>query len=288
MASEARREPGRRVASPVWLDRDHDRDRDRDRHPKVEAAVRSTDPVPEDRGHLERDAMTPETSTVGFLAGTGPLGQGLALRLALAGHEVLIGSRRLEKARSVVAELLAGTPGLPGGLRIEGVVNAEAAERADVAYLCFPWEGQADSLPPVAAALAGKVVVSVISPLAFDEHGPYMPEVPDGSAAEEAAKLLPGARVVSGFHDVAAKKLLAAGKPVETDVLICGDDAEAKEVVVAHADAVAGMRGVDAGRLRLSRHLEGLTAVLVAINQRYRVRAGVRISGLPEEKRKPA
>jgi 8-hydroxy-5-deazaflavin:NADPH oxidoreductase len=235
---------------------------------------------------------TPPTPVIGFLAGTGPIGQGLALRLAIAGHEVLIGSRRRDKAETVVAELLAGpaevAPAPPGGLRIRGVTNAEAAEQAGVAYLCFPWEGQADSLPPVAQALAGKVVVSVISPLAFDEAGPYMPEVPDGSAAEEAARLLPGARIVSGFHDIAARKLLAAPKPVETDVLICGDDAEAKQVVIDHADAIPGVRGVDAGALRLSRQIEGLTSVLVAINLRYKVRAGVHVSGLPEEKRKPA
>jgi NADPH-dependent F420 reductase len=232
--------------------------------------------------------MTPAKQTLGFLAGTGPLGRGLALRLALAGHEVLIGSRKREKAEGVVAELLADAPGLPADLPIRGVVNAEAAERAEIAYLCFPWEGQADSLPPVADALAGKVVVCVISPLAFDDDGPHTPEVADGSAAEEAARLLPGARIVSGFHDVAAKKLLAVPKPVETDVLICGDDAEAKQVIIGHADAVPGMRGVDAGRLRMSRHLEGLTAVLVAVNVRYKVRAGVRVTGLSEEKRKPA
>ena len=232
--------------------------------------------------------MTASKPTLGFLAGTGPLGRGLALRLALAGHEVLIGSRKAEKAEAVVAELRSSTPDLPPDLPISGVVNAEAAARADVAYLCFPWEGQADSLPPVAGALSGKIVVSVISPLAFDDGGPYMPEVDDGSAAEEAARLLPGARMVSGFHDVAARKLLAVAKPVETDVLVCGDDAEAKEVVIGHADAIPGMRGVDAGRLRMSRQLEGLTAVLVAVNQRYKVRAGVRVSGLPEEKRKPA
>jgi NADPH-dependent F420 reductase len=236
--------------------------------------------------------VTTTPAPIGFLAGTGPLGQGLALRLAIAGYEVLIGSRKQDKAESVVAELLAGAADVakqvPGGLRIRGVTNAEAASEAGIAYLCFPWEGQADSLPPVADALAGKVVVSVISPMAFDDAGPYMPEVRDGSAAEEAARLLPGARLVSGFHDVAARKLLAAPKPVETDVLICGDDAEAKQVIIDHADVIPGMRGVDAGPLRLSRQLEGLTSVLVAVNLRYKVRAGVRITGLPEEKRKPA
>jgi NADPH-dependent F420 reductase len=237
---------------------------------------------------LEPHVITPAKSVVGFLAGTGPLGRGLALRLALAGNEVLIGSRRREKAESVVAELLAETPGLPDDLSIRGVPNAEAAEAAGIAYLCFPWEGQADSLPAVADALAGKIVVSVISPLTFDDDGPYTPEVADGSAAEEAARLLPRSRIVSGFHDVAARKLLAIQNPVETDVLICGDDPAAKQVIVDHADAIPGVRGVDAGRLRASRQLEGLTAVLVAVNRRYKVRAGVRVTGLPEEKRKPA
>jgi NADPH-dependent F420 reductase len=233
--------------------------------------------------------VTTSPAPIGFLAGTGPLGQGLALRLAIAGYEVLIGSRKQDKAESVVAELLAGAAvEVPGGLRIRGVTNAEAASESAIAYLCFPWEGQADSLPPVADALAGKVVVSVISPMAFDDAGPHMPEVRDGSAAEEAARLLPGARLVSGFHDVAARKLLAAPKPVETDVLICGDDDEAKQVIIDHADVIPGMRGVDAGALRLSRQLEGLTSVLVAVNLRYKVRAGVRITGLPDEKRKPA
>jgi NADPH-dependent F420 reductase len=223
-----------------------------------------------------------ETTTLGFLAGTGPLGQGLALRLALAGHEILIGSRSRDKAERVVAELLAGRD-----LPIRPATNAEAAERGAIVYLMFPWEGQAAALPPLAATLDGKVAVSTISPLAFDGGGPHMPDVPAGSAAEEARELLPGARIVSAFHDVAARKLLAVERPVETDVLVCGDDEAAKAMVVGHADAIPGMRGVDAGPLRQSRQLEGLTAVLVAINQRYRVRAGVRVTGLPEHKRRP-
>jgi predicted dinucleotide-binding enzyme len=90
---------------------------------------------------------------------------------------------------------------------------------------------------------------------------------------------------VSGFHDVAAGKLKAVEKPVETDILICGDDAEAKAVVIGHADAIEGVRGVDAGGLQLAREIEGLTAVLVAVNKRYKVRAGVRVTGLSDERR---
>jgi NADPH-dependent F420 reductase len=219
--------------------------------------------------------------TLGFLAGTGPLGQGLALRLALAGHEVLIGSRRQERATEVVAALLAGRD-----LPIVGVTNAEAAERGEIVYLMFPWEGQAASLPALAEAIGGKITVTTISPLAFDEQGPYMPQLAAGSSAEEARALLPRARLVSAFHDVAARKLMAVDREVETDVLVCGDDADAKRVVIGHADSIPGMRGVDAGGLRLSRQTEGLTAVLVAVNRRYKVRAGVRVSGLGEDKRR--
>ena len=228
-----------------------------------------------------------DTTTLGFLAGTGPLGQGLALRLALAGHQVMIGSRRRDKAEAVVAELLDGRD-LPASLTIRGVTNAEAAELGQIVYLMFPWEGQAVSLPPLAAAIGDKIAVSVISPLGFDAAGPFVPPVPGGSAAQEAARLLPSARIVSAFHDVAAAKLKAVDKPVETDVLVCGDDPEAKAVVIGHADAIEGMRGVDAGPLRLSGQLEGLTAVLIAVNQRYKLRAGVRVSGLTDAKRAAA
>jgi NADPH-dependent F420 reductase len=218
--------------------------------------------------------------TLGFLAGTGPLGQGLALRLALAGHEVLIGSRQAGKAATVVEELLAGRD-----LPIRGVANAEAAERGEIVYLMFPWEGQAGSLPPLADAIGDKIVVSTISPLAFGPDGPSVPELADGSSAAEARRLLPRARLVSGFHDVAAAKLKAVDKVLETDILICGDDAEAKAVIISHADAIEGARGVDAGGLALAREIEGLTAVLVSVNRRYKIRAGVRVTGLSDEKR---
>jgi 8-hydroxy-5-deazaflavin:NADPH oxidoreductase len=224
-----------------------------------------------------------DTTTLGFLAGTGPLGLGLGLRLALAGHQVLIGSRSRDRAEAVVAELLDGRD-----LPIQGVTNAEAAERGEIVYLMCPWEGQADTLRPLAAAIGDKIAVSVVNPLGFDAAGPFVPAVPDGSAAQAAARQLPAARVVSAFHDVAAGKLRAVAKPVDTDVLVCGDDPEAKAVVIGHADAIEGVRGVDAGPLRLSAQLEGLTAVLVGINRRYRVRGGVRITGLSDAKRAAA
>ncbi len=219
-----------------------------------------------------------ELPTLGFVAGTGPLGRGLALRLATAGHEILLGSRDAARAQEVAVETLGGRD-----LDVRGVTNEQAAV-ADVVYLMFPWAAQASALPPLANTIDDRITITVVSPLAFDAHGPYMPPVADGSAAEEAARILPRARIASAFHDVAAGKLLALDQPVPTDILVCGDAPEAKATALAHADMINGARGIDAGPLRLSRHLEGLTAVLIAVNRRYKVRAGVRVTGLSDER----
>jgi len=132
----------------------------------------------------------PDQLTIGLLGGTGPQGRGLALRLALAGHRVLLGSRDRERAVSVVADLLGGRD-----LPVEGVANQDAAERAEVVFLVFPYAGQAAMLPGLATAVGGKVVVDVINPLRWDETGPGMLDVPEGSAAEQAQALLPATRI---------------------------------------------------------------------------------------------
>jgi len=218
--------------------------------------------------------------TLGLLGGTGPQGRGLALRFALAGHEVLLGSRSAERARAVVADVDAGR-----GLPIRGVANEEAADRAGVVLLTFPFEGQSAVLPALAGALGGKVVVDVINPLAWYGTGPYLLDVPEGSAAEQAQALLPGARVTAAFHHAPPKLLADPDREVDTDVLVVGDDPEARAVVIALADGIAGCRGVDAGPLRLARQLEGFTAVLVSVNRRYRIHAGMRVTRLSEERR---
>lgn len=220
-----------------------------------------------------------DRQTVAFLGGTGPQGQGLALRLALAGYPVILGSRDAARAAGVATALDDGR-----GLALSGATNEEAAQRSEVIYLCFPYEAQAPSLEGLTDLVAGKTVIDVINPIAFDEYGAYVIAVADGSAAEEAQRLLPSARVASGFHDVSARLLLQADRDVPTDVLICGDDDAAKDVALAHAGQIPGMRGLDAGRLRMSRELEGFTAVLLAVNRRYRVRSGVRMSGVTDEK----
>jgi NADPH-dependent F420 reductase len=202
------------------------------------------------------------------------------LRLALAGHEVLLGSRSAERAAAVVADLDAGR-----GLPIRGVANEEAAERAEVVLLTFPFEGQAAVLPALARAIGAKVVVDVVNPLGWDEQGPYPLAVPEGSAAEQAQALLPEARVTAAFHHAAPKLLADPDREVDTDVLVAGDDPAARAVVIGLADQIAGCRGVDAGPLRQARQLEGFTAIVVAVNRRYKITAGVRVTRLSEQRR---
>jgi NADPH-dependent F420 reductase len=219
--------------------------------------------------------------TIGLLGGTGPLGRGLALRLAAAGHRVLVGSRDAERCQSVVAELLGGRD-----LPVTGVHNAEAAAGCDAVFLVFPYEGQAAVLPGLAEAIGDKVVVDVVNPLGRDERGAYPLDVPEGSAAEQAQALLPRARVVSAFHHAPPRLLADLDLFCDTDVLVVGDDPAARATVIGLADEIPGCRGIDAGPLRLSRQLEGFTAVVVGVNRRYRVNAGVRITRLSEERRK--
>ncbi|HWH32933.1 MAG TPA: NADPH-dependent F420 reductase [Egibacteraceae bacterium] len=212
---------------------------------------------------------------LGFLGGTGPQGRGLAARFAAAGLPVLLGSRDADKGRGAAAEL-----GQAHGLRIDGGANADAAAAADVVFVVVPYAAQADTVAPLAEALRGKVVVHCVNHMLFDERGPYAPGVPGGSAAEECAALLPGANVVSAFHDISARALAKVGEPMDADVLVCGDEAGAKEAVIALAARIPGLRGVDCGPLRMSRAIEDLTPVLVNINRRYKTHASLKIAGL--------
>jgi len=211
-----------------------------------------------------------------FLGGTGDQGRGLARRYALAGHPVLLGSRARERAESAAAELLTT---LPGGADVRGGTNAEAAAAAEVVVAAVPYEGHAALLADLAGELAGKIVVDCVNPLGFDARGAYALEVPEGSAAEQAAVLLPDSRVVAAFHHVSAVLLLdPAVDAVDTDVLVLGDDREATDLVQGLVDEVKGMRGIYAGRLRNARQVEALTANLISVNRRYKAHAGLRVT----------
>jgi len=217
------------------------------------------------------------TYRIAVIGGTGPQGRGLAYRWALHGHTVVIGSRAAERARATAAEI---TGRVPGG-SVSGVVNEEAASGADVVLLAVPYDGHGDLVSSLAPVLAGKTVISCVNPIGFDKQGPYGLDIAGGSAAEEAAALAPEARVAGAFHHVSAVSLWKTDEPLShEDVLVCGDDESAKAVAVDLARCVTGRDGVDAGRLRMARQLEPLTAVLISINKRYKVRSGFAVSGL--------
>lgn len=218
--------------------------------------------------------------TIAVVGGTGPQGRGLGYRFALGGHRLLIGSRDATRAKERASEI---AERLDHDASVEGADNLEAATAADVVLLAVPWDGHADLVSSLSPALDGKVVISCVNPMAFDERGPYGLSLQE-SAAEEAQRLAPGARVVGAFHHVAALSLWKSPDPLDhDDVLVCGDDAEAKALVAELARPVVGRPGIDAGALRLARQLEPLTAVLINLNKKYKTRSGIAVTGIARE-----
>ncbi|MFF5107963.1 NADPH-dependent F420 reductase [Streptosporangium sp. NPDC000509] len=212
--------------------------------------------------------------SIGILGGTGDQGKGLARRFALAGHTVLIGSRSAERAQAA-AESIGGS--VRGSVR--GADNPAVAAEADVVIVATPWDGHRSTLESLRSELAGKIVIDCVNPLGFDKQGAYMLAVEEGSAAQQAAAVLPDSRVVAAFHHVSAVLLLDPEvEEITLDVLVVGDDREATDTVQALAGRIPGVRGVYAGRLRNAHQVEALTANLISINRRYKAHAGLRIT----------
>jgi 8-hydroxy-5-deazaflavin:NADPH oxidoreductase len=217
---------------------------------------------------------------IGILGGTGDQGRGLAHRFARAGHRVLVGSRSEERARAAAAELGESIRAESGG-SVEGMTNADTSRQADVVIAAIPWEGHAELLGSLATELAGKILIDCVNPLGFDAKGAYALAVPEGSAAQQAASVLPDSTVVAAFHHVSAKLLLdAAVDTIDLDVLVLGDDRAATDLVQALAAQIPGVRGVYAGRLRNAGQVEALTANLVSVNRRYKAHAGLRVTDI--------
>jgi hypothetical protein len=214
-------------------------------------------------------------AVVAILGGTGDQGRGLGRRLAQAGNRVIIGSRDAGRAATAATEMSTE------GTAISGTANAEAARDADIVIVAVPYDGHRDLLLGLAKELAGKVVVDCVNPIGVDKSGPHARSVQDGSAAEEAAAVLPDSTVVAAFHHVSAVTLLdEAVQSVDTDVLVLGDDRAATDLVQALAERIPGVRGVYAGRLRNAGQVEALTANLIAINRRYKAHAGIRVTDI--------
>ena len=203
---------------------------------------------------------------VALLGGTGSFGTALARRLAEAGYEVVIGSRDAERARAAAAELT-----------VEGATNADAARAADLVVVATKAEAALDTAAELREAIGTTPVLSVAAELAFTPNG-VVPTTEATSIAVRLQEILDGP-VVAGLHSLAARNLGADEAPDE-DVLVCGDDAEAKAIVLELAERITAGRAIDCGPLASARALEGLTAVIVNVNKRYKAHAGVRITGV--------
>lgn len=212
---------------------------------------------------------------IGFIGGTGEEGMGLAYRFALAGHPCIIGSRSVDRARAAVDELLKEHGPLP----LRGCTNAETAAEAELIMVTTPYSAQADTLPPLADAAAGKIVVSTVVPMAFEAGRATLSAVPEGSAAQQEQALLPKSTIVAAFQNLSAKKLLRGGR-IEADVVVCADDADARKHVMDLAEAIEGVRGINGGALANAQLVEGITVLLVSINRAYKTNAGIRIAGV--------
>ena len=217
-----------------------------------------------------------QLATIAVLGGTGKEGGGLALRWAHKGHRVIIGSRTAERAQDAAAQMNK----VLGGDRITGAANLDAAAQGEIIVLAVPYAAQQSTVQEVASALEGKILIDVTVPLVPPKVSRV--QLPDGGSAVEAVQKMlgEGVRVVSAFQNISAHHLTKLDEDIECDVLVCADDTEAADEVVALAQEI-GLRAWNAGPLCNSVVAEGLTSVLIALNRKYKVPgSGIRITGV--------
>ena len=255
---------------------------------------------------------------IAIVGGTGPEGRGLALRLAMAGHEVVIGSRDATRAAEAASGLMESLrpaqahphPPQSGDLspqgrgvsdspqeraapsdplsqewervrvRVDGAANADAVSNADAVLLAVPFEGLRPTAESLRDALAGRLVVSIVAPVEFADGQMRALTVPEGSAGELTRDLLPESRVAAAFQNMSARDLLRADHPLEGDVAVTADDESARRETMALAEAMPSLRAVDAGPLSNSRYVEELTALLVNLNRIHKAHSTIRFLGL--------
>ncbi|MCE7883303.1 MAG: NADPH-dependent F420 reductase [Actinobacteria bacterium ATB1] len=209
---------------------------------------------------------------VGILGGTGPAGRGVGIRAALAGHEVMLGSRNEAKAAEAARGL--------GHERIKGSDNHEAAAFGDVVVLSVPWEAAMQTAVEVEREARGKVLMSMANAVAFIDGKPE-PVVPSsGSIALGIQARLPTVRVAASMHHVPARSLYETDVKLDFDVLTCSDDKGALDRVTELVRSIDGLRPIDAGGLHNASAIEALTPLLIALNSRYKARTGIRIIGI--------
>ena len=212
---------------------------------------------------------------IAIIGGTGPEGLGLAMRFAKASDQVFIGSRAEERAEEAAGKVKKALP----EAKVTGLVNPEAVREAEVVFLTVPWDAHQSTLENLAEAIGDKVLVDVVVPMLFDRGQPKAILVDEGSAAQQARALVPEAKVVSAFHHLDGSELQKVERPMQGDVLVCGDHKGAKDKVIGLAEHVEYVRGLDAGGLTNSRYLEEWTVLLLHLNRLHKAHTGVRIVG---------
>ena len=218
---------------------------------------------------------------IAIIGGTGPAGMGLALRWARAGETIIIGSRDAQRAEQA-ATAIQRRMGRP--VPVSGMENKAACAAADILMLTVPFEGQASLIKQLKPAMtAGSILIDATVPLAAGVGGRASRTlgVWQGSAAQQAAELVPEeVSVVAAFHNVSAE-LLGGDHPLDCDVIVCSDDADAAQLTRELAAKIPGVRALDGGKLENARIVEQITALLIGLNIRNKGHAGIRITGLP-------
>lgn len=219
---------------------------------------------------------------IGILGGTGPAGSGLAARLASIGYDAIIGSRSKYRAMEARDSILEKSPELEALLHFG---DNETAASADIVVIATPWDSAATTAQEHRETLRGKIVVSMANALVRVGHE-FQPLVPPrGSVAAHVQAAVPGCRVVAAFHHLPAKELGNIGHPIDSDVLICGDDPEAVEVISEIVSKIPGCRPLDAGELSNATAIEAFTAVLLQLNVRYKTRVAPKLTGITRDPR---
>jgi len=225
---------------------------------------------------------------IAIVGGTGDLGFGLALRWARAGVQVIVGSREESKAnetaKRIRAMLYAHAPTESARFSISGLANAQAAAQASIVVLAIPISAQVDILKTIRGSLKDAIVVDATVPLAAALGGKStrMVRLWQGSAAGQTRELVPATTpVLAAFHNVSAGVLQNLSATLDCDILVCGDDEAAKQALFPLVELIPGLRPIDAGPLEMASIVEGITALLISVNRRYRVHhSGIRITGL--------
>jgi hypothetical protein len=215
---------------------------------------------------------------ISFVGGTGPAGTGLAERFAKAGHTVILGSRTLDRAEAARDTVMSAVPGADA----HAAENATAVAQGDVVFLTVPFDAQRSTVESLAQDLAGKIVVSIANPIRVQDRRAIVVPQKAGSLAEEVMEIVPTARVIGALHEIRVSRFADLLREIRSDTVVCGDDADAKRIVMELLAQIPGLRPLDGGPLDNSRYVEGFVAVLITMNFTYRAGTSFRITGIKE------